>query len=41
MNQITAEILDSVIEWEKIADKIGIVRSEREMMKSAFKIDNV
>lgn len=38
MNQIIAEVSDSVNGWEKIADKISISRSEREMMKRAFKI---
>ncbi len=40
MNKIITEVSDSVSEWEKIADKIGISKSEREMMKGAFKINN-
>lgn len=38
MDHIIAEVLDSVSQWEKIADKIGISRSEREIMHGAFKI---
>lgn len=38
MDHIITEVLDSVGRWEKIADKIGISRSERERMKEAFKI---
>lgn len=38
MNDIITEVSDSVNGWNKIADKIGISRSEREIMQSAFKI---
>ncbi len=38
MNCIITEVLDSISEWRKVADKIGILRSEREMMQGAFKI---
>lgn len=36
MNCIIDEVLDSVRQWEKIANKIGIPRSEREIMQAAF-----
>lgn len=38
MDKIIAEVSDSVKGWERMADKIGISRPEREMMKRAFKI---
>lgn len=38
MDHIIAEVLDSVSQWEKIADKIGISKSEREIMHGAFRI---
>ncbi len=38
MNDIITEVSDSVNGWNKIADKIGISRSEKEIMQSAFKI---
>lgn len=37
MNRIIDEILDKVKKWEKIADKIGISRSEKEIMRNAFR----
>ena len=36
MDQIIAEVLSSVSQWEKKADKIGISRSEKEVMQAAF-----
>lgn len=38
MDGIIAEVLRSVSQWEKIAGKIGISRSEMELMQSAFKV---
>ena len=39
MNRILAEVSDSVRQWEKIADKIGISRSEKEEMRGAFRTE--
>lgn len=36
MEKIISEIRNSVSQWQDIANKIGIPRSEQEMMKSAF-----
>lgn len=38
MNQIITEVSASVAAWEKIADRIGIPRSERELMRGAFRV---
>lgn len=38
MDHIIAEVLDSVRKWDKIADKVGISRREKELMQGAFKI---
>lgn len=38
MDQIIVEVSDSVKEWRKIANKIGIARVEQELMQAAFKI---
>lgn len=38
MNQIIAEVLDSVNTWEKVAGRIGISRKEQDLMSGAFKI---
>ncbi len=38
MNDIITEVLNSVSEWRNIADKIGISRSEQELMKAAFRV---
>lgn len=37
MNSIIDEILNIVKKWEKLADKIGISRSEKEIMRNAFR----
>ncbi|WP_159730315.1 type II toxin-antitoxin system HipA family toxin [Sphingobacterium sp. 18053] len=37
MNSIVAEVLESVNQWENVADKIGISRVEKELMSRAFK----
>ncbi|WP_041779256.1 hypothetical protein [Belliella baltica] len=37
MNRIIDEILDKVKKWEKIAYKIGISRSDKEIMRNAFR----
>jgi hypothetical protein len=36
MENIIAEVLFSVRNWESVAEGIGISRTEREQMKSAF-----
>ncbi len=38
MKRILAEVRNSVVQWEKIADEIGISRSEKERMRSAFNL---
>ncbi|TDS12998.1 type II toxin-antitoxin system HipA family toxin [Sphingobacterium paludis] len=38
MEQIISEVSKSVIGWEKVADTIGISRSERELMRGAFSV---
>lgn len=38
MNKIISEVSHSVSGWEKIADKIGIPRAERELMRGAFRV---
>ena len=38
MDGIIQEVLDSVSQWERIADNIGISRAEKELMSGAFKI---
>ena len=38
MNKIIAEVSDSVSQWEKLAEKIGISASDREIMRGAFRI---
>ncbi|HUH46532.1 MAG TPA: HipA domain-containing protein [Arenibacter sp.] len=38
MDTIISEVLDSINQWENIADKIGISRSERDIMQAAFNI---
>jgi serine/threonine-protein kinase HipA len=38
MNNILQEVLSSVKNWQKLAQKIGIPRSEQEIMASAFNI---
>ncbi|WP_346237009.1 type II toxin-antitoxin system HipA family toxin [Niabella insulamsoli] len=38
MNQIIAEVLDSVNTWDKVAGRIGITRKEQYLMSGAFKI---
>ncbi|WP_333660989.1 HipA domain-containing protein [Chishuiella changwenlii] len=38
MEQIIQEVLNSVKQWREIATKIGIPRSEQELMSSAFNI---
>lgn len=38
MDNIIQQVMHSVSQWEKIADKIGISRSEKELMQGAFKI---
>ncbi|WP_447769303.1 hypothetical protein [Sphingobacterium faecium] len=37
MDIIIGEILESVSQWENLADKIGISRAEKELMSRAFK----
>ncbi|MGJ1322831.1 hypothetical protein ACR780_09090 [Sphingobacterium faecium] len=37
MDSIIGEILESVSQWENLADKIGISRAEEELMSRAFK----
>lgn len=37
MDSIIGEILESVSQWENLADKIGISRAEKELMSRAFK----
>jgi len=37
MNRIIGEVLESVNQWENVADKIGISRAEKELMSRAFK----
>jgi len=37
MNSIIGEVLESVNQWENVADKIGISRAEKELMSRAFK----
>lgn len=39
MDRIITEVLDSVSQWEKIADRIGLSRSDKEIMLRAFKIN--
>lgn len=36
MDQIISEVLNSVRQWERLSDKIGISRNEREIMRAAF-----
>ena len=38
MNKIIAEVSGSVSQWEKLAEKIGISRSDREIMQGAFRV---
>jgi len=38
MDGIIREVLESVSEWERVADRIGISRAEKELMSGAFKI---
>lgn len=38
MNKIIAEVSGSVRQWEKLAEKTGISRSEREIMQGAFRV---
>ncbi|WP_028296289.1 type II toxin-antitoxin system HipA family toxin [Olivibacter sitiensis] len=38
MDSIIQEVLGSVSQWENVADKIGISRSEKELLSGAFKI---
>lgn len=40
MNKIVEEVTQSVRQWEKIADSIGISRSEKQMMQAAFLTEN-
>ncbi|WGQ13804.1 hypothetical protein [Sphingobacterium faecium] len=37
MDSIIGEILESVSQWENLADKIGISRAEKELMSRSFK----
>ncbi|UZJ63225.1 hypothetical protein OKW96_11920 [Sphingobacterium sp. KU25419] len=37
MDSIIGEMLESVSQWENLADKIGISRAEKELMSRAFK----
>lgn len=39
MNEIITEVITSVREWKSIANKIGIPRSEQELMSKAFNIE--
>lgn len=38
MDRIIWEVLESVSQWERVADRIGISRAEKELMSGAFKI---
>jgi len=38
MDGIIQEVLESVSQWERVADSIGISRAEKELMSGAFKI---
>jgi len=38
MDRIIWEVLESVSQWERVADRIGISRAEKELMSEAFKI---
>lgn len=38
MDRIIWEVLESVSQWESVADRIGISRAEKELMSGAFKI---
>lgn len=37
MNEIIHEVMNSVSQWEHIANKIGITRNEKEIMRGAFR----
>ncbi len=39
MDEIIKEVAKSVTQWKKVADKIGIVKKEQEMMMTCFKND--
>ncbi len=41
MNTIIRQVSNSVRQWEKIADKTGISRREKEMMQGAFRIQTM
>jgi serine/threonine-protein kinase HipA len=38
METILGEVISAVSQWKKIANRIGISRSEQELMSSAFKV---
>ncbi len=38
MDGIIQQVMHSVNQWEKVADRIGIPRSEKDLMRAAFKI---
>src|SRR5690606_32689538 len=38
MDRIIQEVLESVSQWDRVADNIGISRAEKELMSGAFKI---
>lgn len=38
MERIIGEVLESVSHWGGVADKIGIIRAEKELMKGAFNL---
>jgi len=38
MNNIIFQVLNTIKGWEKLADKIGISRAEKELMQSAFMV---
>ena len=38
MNIIIDEVLSSVSQWRKVAARIGISRSEQEIMQGAFRV---
>lgn len=38
MDEIIQEVLESVRQWEQVADQIGISRAEKELMSGAFRV---
>lgn len=38
MDDIIQQVMNSVSQWEKVADRIGILRSEKDLMRGAFNL---